>query len=102
MSFLCDHNALCSHVDGNRPSNLIILTVEHAAPFPKLSVPFKRSLGTGFTFGQLFLSPRLVGMLRVFDMETLDIIAFNRITGACRVIHTDTLYVSCLHLLRRT
>ncbi|KAJ6576863.1 hypothetical protein B0H10DRAFT_2101872 [Mycena sp. CBHHK59/15] len=74
---------------------LVVLTIQHTASVEAvIAVSFRRSLGTGLTFGQLFINAHLVGLLRVFDMEPLDIVAFNRESGACRVIHTDTLYDS--------
>jgi len=77
-----------------RPSYLAVVTIQTALPSPTIDVPFRRELATGFTFGQLFLNHWVVGLLRVYDMEPLEIVAFNRSSGACRVIHTDTLYDS--------
>ncbi|KAF7362146.1 hypothetical protein MVEN_00560600 [Mycena venus] len=77
-----------------RPSYLAVLTIQTASPSPRIDVPFRRELEPGFTFGQLFLNPWVVGLLRVFEMEKLEIVAFNRYSGACRVIHTDTVHDS--------
>ncbi|KAJ6558456.1 hypothetical protein DFH09DRAFT_531011 [Mycena vulgaris] len=60
----------------------------------RIEISFRRDLETGFKFGQLFLNTRVVGMLRAFDTETLDVVAFNLTNGACKEIHTDTLYDS--------
>ncbi|KAF8170335.1 hypothetical protein K438DRAFT_1854472 [Mycena galopus ATCC 62051] len=74
------------------PSYLAVITIQTASPSLTIEVPFRQELGTGFTFGQLFLNHQVVGLLRVFDMERLDIVAFNRSSGVCRVIKTDTFY----------
>ncbi|KAJ7729542.1 hypothetical protein DFH07DRAFT_183543 [Mycena maculata] len=77
----------------NRPLILVVLTFQRAPNSnPRMDISFKRSLQTWFTYGQLFLNAHIVGFLRVFDTETLDIIAYNLTSGACRVIHTDKLY----------
>ncbi|KAJ7816352.1 hypothetical protein B0H14DRAFT_3148651 [Mycena olivaceomarginata] len=75
-----------------RPSYLAVITIPTASPYLMMEVPFRQELGTGFTFGQLFLNHQVVGLLRVFGMERLDIVAFNRSSGACTLIKTDTFY----------
>ncbi|KAJ7720741.1 hypothetical protein B0H14DRAFT_2642619 [Mycena olivaceomarginata] len=75
-----------------KPSYLAVITIPTASPYLTMEVPFRQELGTGFTFGQLFLNHQVVGLLRVFGMERLDIVAFNRSSGACRVIKTDIFY----------
>lgn len=70
-------------------ASLLVLAVH---PDGTMDIPFRTELGTGFTFGQLFLNHSIVGLLRSLDLETLDILAFNLTSRACRIIHTDTLY----------
>ncbi|KAJ7874803.1 hypothetical protein B0H14DRAFT_2717640 [Mycena olivaceomarginata] len=64
------------------PSYLVVITIQTASPSPIIEVPFRRPLEASFTFG----------LLRVFDMGRLEIVAFNRFNGACRIIRTDTFY----------
>ncbi|KAJ7668495.1 hypothetical protein DFH06DRAFT_201249 [Mycena polygramma] len=76
----------------NLTSYLVVLTIQTSSPSPTMVISFRRELERGYKFGQLFINTQIVGLLRVHDLQLLEIVAFSRITRASRVIHTDTVY----------
>ncbi|KAJ6495669.1 hypothetical protein C8R47DRAFT_1265109 [Mycena vitilis] len=76
----------------NLTSYLVVLTIQTSSLSPTIAISFRRELERGYKFSHLFINTQIVGLLRVHDMQLLEIVAFSRTTRASRVIHTDTAY----------